>query len=816
MSVGGIVVSALSLVATGAWQSGVFSGKAAKEAAKLTDADLDHIAAGVYNLVETHDKAIQQRVSKDGLTAQYVLNHHGAVAFTGGKVQWEAVNQLSKEKQVVTLPRMSVGGTWLGQNKNIDVQTPIVDEISTLTGAAVTIFQRMNAKGDMLRVATNVHTKAGARAVGTFIPVVNPDGKANPVLAKVLQGETFRGNAFVVNAWYISGYEPIKNAKGEVVGVLYVGEKQESVPEIRQAIMSTKVGKTGGITVLGAKGQQEGHYLISQGGLQDGADVSGEKDAHGNAYIASILGKARTLQPEQLATERYWWSDGKAQDARRKVSRIAYYAPWDWVICVTAYEDDFNGFDAQLEAGRASMLQVFLIVALLIAALGGALSGIFARGISRPLTEIGAVANDLADGKIDREIAYRRKDEIGDLAAAFRRLIQYQQDMTCVATAIASGDLRGNITPKSEGDSLGRAFAKMVSSLRTLIGQVSSSADDVAARSEFVSQATAQATGVVQEIAQTVQDVAAAADQSADACQTLAEGAERQAASTEQADKGMQSSAAAAAEAARSSEQVARTARQAAEIAGDGGKAVSETIERLALIQQQVEASAKTVGALGVKSHEIGQIVETIEQIAAQTNLLALNASIEAARAGEAGRGFTVVAEEVRKLAERSSAAAKEIADRIGGIQIEVNEAVAAMETSTREVSAGADQGRETADALRRIVETSNGVARDIQLVCGAAEEMAGSLGSVSDTVADARRIGEDGRRSVATMASAAEQVSDGAQRMAAMAQNQARMVGDVSDAAGELTVMAGGLRAIVGQFQLLSSEEVRDIQRAA
>src|SRR5690606_19414635 len=143
-----------------------------------------------------------------------------------------------------------VGDRWLGQNTEAAVETLVVDEVARLVGETATIFQRINERGDMIRVATTVKDAEGKRAIGTFIPADNPDGSANPVVSAILRGETYHGRAFVVNAWYLTAYEPLKDRVGNVVGMLYVGVKHQTVEaRVRQAILQTTVGKTGYVFV---------------------------------------------------------------------------------------------------------------------------------------------------------------------------------------------------------------------------------------------------------------------------------------------------------------------------------------------------------------------------------------------------------------------------------------------------------------------------------------------------------------------------------------------------------------------------------------
>ncbi len=120
-----------------------------------------------------------------------------------------------------------------------------MDAIGELTGDTATLFQRMNPAGDMLRIATNVK-KDGQRAVGTFIPAINPDGKPNPVLSEVLAGRTYTGRAFVVDRWYVTAYQPLIRASGEVEGILYVGTPESTATQpLLDELADRQIGETG-------------------------------------------------------------------------------------------------------------------------------------------------------------------------------------------------------------------------------------------------------------------------------------------------------------------------------------------------------------------------------------------------------------------------------------------------------------------------------------------------------------------------------------------------------------------------------------------
>ncbi len=195
-------------------------------------------------------------------------------------------------------------------------------------------------------------------------------------------------------------------------------------------------------------------------------------------------------------------------------------------------------------------------------------------------------------------------------------------------------------------------------------------------------------------------------------------------------------------EVAKNTSLAADSAKEASEIAVKGGEVVSETISGMSRISESVNESATTIQALGSRSEQIGEIVDVINDIASQTNLLALNAAIEAARAGEQGRGFAVVADEVRKLAERTTSATSEIGGMIKGIQDDTNKAVESMQEGTKEVEEGVKKGNQAGEALKQIVSSIRSVTDQVSHVATAAEEqsvtgeeIAANLESVAETI---------------------------------------------------------------------------------
>ena len=240
-----VVFTVLALMLITIKQTQALNESISQDIKKLSDSDLDHVVTGIYNLIQSQDKALQQQVANNLLVAHFVLKQYGEIYNSEGEILWDSVNQFSGETQQIPLPLFFAGNTWLGQITDASLETPVVDEIRDLVGGSVTIFQRIVGSDDFLRVATNVIKADGSRAIGTYIPAIEPNGTPNSVVTSLLNGETYHGIAFVVDAWYMTAYEPIFDSMGEVIGALYVGVKLDELDYLRDAIMSIRVGETG-------------------------------------------------------------------------------------------------------------------------------------------------------------------------------------------------------------------------------------------------------------------------------------------------------------------------------------------------------------------------------------------------------------------------------------------------------------------------------------------------------------------------------------------------------------------------------------------
>ncbi|KXG10660.1 Methyl-accepting chemotaxis protein McpA [Anoxybacillus sp. P3H1B] len=346
------------------------------------------------------------------------------------------------------------------------------------------------------------------------------------------------------------------------------------------------------------------------------------------------------------------------------------------------------------------------------------------------------------------------------------------------AKRIASGDLAGDkilVKNKDEIGELAASFNEMAGNLREVIQQVASNAEQVAASSEQLTASAEQTSKATEQITATMQEVAL--------------GAEKQVQGVEETLETVQ-------EMSNGIHHVAQRAQNVAEIAGDasqraleGSDTVRTAVEQMNSINETVTSLANVIKGLGERSTQIGQIIEVITGIAEQTNLLALNAAIEAARAGEQGRGFAVVADEVRKLAEQSAQSAQQISALIAGIQQETNAAVQSMEKATAETGNGIDVIRAAGLSFKQIKDAVQEVAGNIQEVSASVQQMSAGAEQIVQSIQQMNKL--------------AETSASGTQEVSAAAEEQLASMQEISASATALSTMAEDLQEMIRKFRI-------------
>ncbi|QDU71008.1 methyl-accepting chemotaxis protein [Mucisphaera calidilacus] len=511
--------------------------------------------------------------------------------------------------------------------------------------------------------------------------------------------------------------ETIVNSNAAVIGQAIADVPAAEQPDVIQAYIEKAWFKT-----TKDETKKQGYFFVyDMNGVgvahASNSDLRGQDrleraDSNGVQYIREMVEKSKAGG----GYVSYVWTRPGEEAPAPKLSYANMIPGTEYFLATGIYVDDVDEHKASIAADLDGVTNTFLTR-------GGIISGVYLVLIVIPFTL----------WIINRSI----QKPLRHLAERFKDIAEGEGDLT----------QRVRYKNKDEIGEVSGYFDLFMDRLHKTISEVSSATEQVAASAGQIASSSRQVT-----------------DQAHDQTQQLT-----------QISSAVEEMSSSVVEVAKKSSDANQNAEQAGDKAQEGGDIVRQTVTGINGIADMVRDAAVAVDALGERSEAIGEVIAVINDIADQTNLLALNAAIEAARAGEHGRGFAVVADEVRKLADRTTKATEEIAESIKTIQVETKSVVGRIEAGTEQVSEGVQLAERAGGSLEEIVTGSQQVAAMIQSIAAAAEQQS----------------------------SAAEEISHSLDSISGTTRVSAESASQASEAAGDLASQADRLRSMIGQFKI-------------